>query len=233
MTETTQPTTTTRFTIGSKTTCSDGACGQLRRVVVEPVGRVLTHLVVEPRRERATGRLVPIGLVESVAGEIRLRCTLAEFETLEYAEETQFLQGASGTWGYDQEHLLSWPRYPLGPAAGMTVGTPGNGMVGLGMSTDISPQEIASDRVPPGEVEVRRGEQVHATDGDIGRVRGLVVDSEDDHVTHVLLDEGHLWGRKQVAIPIGAVQSVDHGVRLDLSKDEVRDLPAVDIVHQG
>ncbi len=45
----------------------------------------------------------------------------------------------------------------------------------------------------------------------------------------MLLDEGHLWGEKRVAIPLGAVSRVDDGVRLNLRKDEVRDLPAVDL----
>jgi hypothetical protein len=50
-------------------------------------------------------------------------------------------------------------------------------------------------------------------------------------VTHVLLDEGHLWGQKRVAIPIGAVKDVDDGVRLSLTMDEVRDLPPIDLDH--
>jgi hypothetical protein len=48
-------------------------------------------------------------------------------------------------------------------------------------------------------------------------------------VTHVLLDEGHLWGKKRVAVPFSAVTSVDNGVRLNLAKDQVRDLPAIDV----
>jgi hypothetical protein len=48
-------------------------------------------------------------------------------------------------------------------------------------------------------------------------------------MTHVLLDEGHLWGQKRVAIPISAVTGVEDGVRLSLTKHEVRDLPAVDL----
>ena len=38
------------------------------------------------------------------------------------------------------------------------------------------PQPVTYDTVPLDEVEVRRGEHVHATDGDIGRVQGLVID---------------------------------------------------------
>ena len=96
-------------------------------------------------------------------------------------------------------------------------------MGGAGMG----PQAVTFDRVPAGEVAVRRGEHVHAADGPIGRVRGLVIDPGDHHVTHVLLDEGHLWGKKEVAIPIGAVTGLSDGVRLSLSRDEVRDLPPV------
>jgi len=45
-------------------------------------------------------------------------------------------------------------------------------------------------------------------------------------VTHVLLREGHLWGRKEVAIPIDAVASLDDGVQLSFTKKQVEDLPA-------
>jgi hypothetical protein len=50
-------------------------------------------------------------------------------------------------------------------------------------------------------------------------------------VTHVLLQEGHLWGRKEVAIPIGAVASTVGGIRLTIAKQQVRDLPPVDVDH--
>jgi sporulation protein YlmC with PRC-barrel domain len=87
---------------------------------------------------------------------------------------------------------------------------------------------IIYDRLPVGEVAVRRGDEVHAKDGGIGRVQGLVMDPRDHHVSHFLLQEGHLWGRKEVAIPITDVESVDDGIRLKLTKDEVQHLPPVD-----
>jgi sporulation protein YlmC with PRC-barrel domain len=219
---------TAAFTIGSDVSCSDGVCGELKRVVVDPVARALTHLVVEPKHGRAAGRLVPIDLVDSSGTEIRLRCAMSEFNALEDAEETQFLPGASGEWGYGQGQMLSWPYYGLGMGG---MGTGGLGSLGMGNMPAAS-EAITYDRVPVGEVEVRRGEHVHATDGAIGRVQGLVVDPSDHHITHVLLDEGHLWGQKEVAIPISAVARVDDGVRLNLTTDEVRDLPPVDLEHR-
>lgn len=56
-----------------------------------------------------------------------------------------------------------------------------------------------------------------------------MVDLNDHHVTHVLLDEGHLWGEKRVAIPLAAIVNVDDGVQLTLTKDQVRDLPSIDL----
>ena len=47
----------------------------------------------------------------------------------------------------------------------------------------------------------------------------------------MLLQEGHLWGRKEVAIPISAVSGVDDGIQLNITKREVQDLPPVDIDH--
>jgi hypothetical protein len=50
-------------------------------------------------------------------------------------------------------------------------------------------------------------------------------------VTHVLLQEGHLRGRKEVAIPITAVAGTSGGIRLKIAKHEVQDLPPVHIDH--
>jgi sporulation protein YlmC with PRC-barrel domain len=209
---------TTQFTMGADAVCTDGICGEVSRVVVDPVARTVTHLVVEPRHRQGLGRLVPLDLVDATTGEIRLRCTLAQFEKLDFAEETQFLPGSGGYGGYDPTQAISWPYYGLGGGTGL------GGMGGV-------PQPITYDAVPLGEVAVRRGEHVHATDGEIGRVHGLVIDPGSHHVTHILLQEGHLWGRKEVAIPIAAVARVDVGIRLNITKQEVQDLPPVDIEH--
>jgi hypothetical protein len=104
----------------------------------------------------------------------------------------------------------------------------GAGIGGAGMGGGITPHAVTTDLIPAGEVQVRRGDHVHATDGAIGRVQGLEVDDRDHHVTHVLLQEGHLWGRKRVAIPIAAVTGVDDGIRLRLTRHEVEGLPCVE-----
>ena len=53
-----------------------------------------------------------------------------------------------------------------------------------------------------------------------------MVDAEH-RISHVVLERGHLWGRREVSIPIGAVEKVETDeVVLRLSKDEVGKLPA-------
>ena len=210
---------TTQFMIGVDAICSDGVCGEVSRVVVDPVAEAITHLVVEPKHRQGLGKLVPLDLVDATPDDVRIRCTTAEFDQLDSAEETQFLPGSSNYSGYGPGQALSWPYYGLGGGIGMV------GSSGLGGTI---PQTVIYETLPLGEVTVRRGEHVHATDGDIGQVQGLVINAHNHHVTHVLLQEGHLWGRKEVAIPIGAVTGVDDGIRLNITKQEVQDLPSVD-----
>lgn len=206
------------FVIGATATCTDGPCGTVSRVVVDPVAEAVTHLAVEPRHRRGPSRLVPLDLVTGGPQRVELSCSLAEFERLDPAEETHFVPDLGGYSAYGPGEVLTWPYYGLGGGMGM----------GTGVTAD-GPQIVTSDTVPPGEVSIRRGDRVYATDGPIGHVQGLVIEPRRHHVTHVLLQEGHLWGRKEVAIPIGKVADTDAGIRLTVSRHEIRDLPPVDI----
>ena len=47
----------------------------------------------------------------------------------------------------------------------------------------------------------------------------------------ILLKEGHLWGRKEVAIPVSAVASLDAGIRLNITRKQVEDLPPLGQSH--
>src|ERR1039458_7408942 len=208
---------TTKFEIRANPNCTDGPCGQVRCVVVDPVAQEVTHLVIEARHLEGLGRLVPLGLIDVTGNEVSLKCDLATFEKLKMAEEIQFMPGSVGYATYEPKDTLTLPYYGLG----LTAAT----------ARDKAAQSVTHDKLPPGEVAVHRGDRVHATDGEIGLVQGLVIERETHHVTHVLLQEGHLWGRKEVALPIGAVTGLGDGIQLNIGKSEVRDLPAIDVEH--
>jgi sporulation protein YlmC with PRC-barrel domain len=215
---------TERFQIGSAVLASDGVCGELTRVIIDPIAQALTDLVVAPKHHQALGRLVPVKLVESDGDPIRLRCNIAEFHALDDAEEIHFLPPSGNLFGYGSTAISAWPYYGLGPA-----GPIGGGIAADGIGLHASPTPAFSDRVPDGEIQVRRGDDVHASDGRIGSVQGLVIDATDHRVTHVLLQEGHLWGRKQVAIPIAAASRVEREIRTTLTKQQIHDLPPVEL----
>ena len=191
--------------------CSDAECGHLHRVIIEPSTRALTHLVIG--KDSHSARLVPVSVVENAGPEeIHLLCTIEEFARFEPAEATELLERpGSGAPIVDQGRAGT--VYPSAYSAART-------------------ETVTYDRIPAGEVQVTRGEPVHALDGDIGKVQGLVVDA-DNHVTHVLLAEGHLWGRKEVAIPIRAVADATLGVQLSLTREQVKNLPPVNVAWFG
>jgi sporulation protein YlmC with PRC-barrel domain len=188
----------TEFAMGATASCVDGPGGKVSRVIIDPATETVTHLVIEPKHRFGVGRLVPLDLVETAAGDIRLRCTVEEFGALEPAQEAELVDDVTGSLG-------------LG-----------------GLNTPPPVPVIIQDVVPLGEADVDRGEPVHALDGEIGRVQGFLVDPDNHRVTHVLLEEGHLWGRKKVSIPVSAVTGVENGIQLSLTKKQVEDLPAAD-----
>jgi sporulation protein YlmC with PRC-barrel domain len=216
----------TQFAIGAKASCSDGSCGEVRRLVIDPAADAVTHLVVQPGHRREGARLVPVDLVEATAGEVRLRCTRAEFDKLEHAEERDLVEGVGGGGGL------------LGDGLVYSASGEGYARVGTGPLIDVGPQPVSrkiivQDVVPRGETQLRPGDSVHAVDGQIGRVQGFLVDPGDHRVSHVLLQEGHIGGHKEVAIPLSAVTGVDDGIRLNITKEQVENLPPVDIDHHS
>ena len=200
--------------LGSAAVCSDGYRGQVQAVVLDPAAGTATHLVVEPEGRSGLARLVPLDLVDAVPGAARLRCTGAEFESLEAAEETL----AEFVPGYEAPVQLLPPGWR---GAG--------GLAADGGTIPRIPEKEIINVVPPGEVEEHRGGHVHATDGDIGQVRALRVDPASRQVTHVLIREGHLLARKDVAVPFSSVAGFDDdGIRLSITRQQVRELPPAD-----
>lgn len=236
-----------QFAIGAEVAGTDGVCGVLTRVVIDPLAKAVTHLVVEARHGDAGERLVPVDLVAGTDAGIQLRCRRDEFAKLESAREEEYLPGAAEDYGYATGQSWVMPYFPLlagsgmGMGMGMGLGMPGTALgAGMGLPPEMagvpgsaSGYARTEEKVPLGDVEVHRGDAVLATDGPIGRVEGLVVDPTDHHVTHILLQEGHLWGKKQVAIGIKSVISIQDGVRLSLSKADVEHLPPVNVGGRG
>jgi sporulation protein YlmC with PRC-barrel domain len=204
---------------GGAVHCADAPFGELADVVIDPTTRCVTHLVVRPHQRPDEARIVPVDLTTSEGPEtaIRLSATVAEVNRFDRLHETAYLRLG--------EFPLADPDWDVGV----------EDMLGLPYFQGIEAQPIEADphvmvgydRVPKGEVEIRRASAVTAADGaDLDRVEGFVVD-QAGHISHVVLERGHLWGRREVTIPIGAVGQVDNDVVvLRLTNGEVGALPS-------
>jgi hypothetical protein len=202
--------------IGNEALCSDGYRGEVRAVVIDPAARTVTHVVVEPDGRVGLARLVPLDLVDAASGQLRLRCTETEFKSLDAAEET----------------LAEFAVGQTVPVQLLAPGWRGTGEPAEDGSEILRiPEKETIDVVPEGEVEEHGGDHVHAADGDTGQVRAFQLDPDSGELTHLLLREGHAWGRRDVAIPFDAVTGFDGGISLSLTRKQIRELPAVDVEH--
>ena len=73
-----------RLKIGAQVDATDGHCGNLTRLIFDPIADALTHLIVEPGHDEERARLVPVDLVVTAGDDlIQLSCTKERFDQLD------------------------------------------------------------------------------------------------------------------------------------------------------
>jgi uncharacterized protein YrrD len=196
--------------VGVDVICGTEVCGRSKFLVINPVNDQVTHLVVAEKAFPHMEHLVPLDyILSSTATSTQLRCSAKELAGMEDFMPTDYLDPAAleAITSYDEPVLL-WPY-----------GVHGN------------PQELADEtHLPPGEVLIRRGSRVIATDGKIGKVDEFLINPLNDQISHIIMREGHLWGHKDVTIPVSQIERIADGVvHLKLDKHAVATLPGTPI----
>jgi hypothetical protein len=93
------------------------------------------------------------------------------------------------------------------------------------MKTEVIPVE--EEQIPPGELAVYRGARMEAMDGEAGVLGEFLVNPLTGHISHLILMGGHLWGKKEVTIPVSAIDRIEQDtVYLKLDKKAVEALPS-------
>jgi sporulation protein YlmC with PRC-barrel domain len=188
---------------------SETPCGHSTYVILNPLTENITHVVVKQKTSPHVERLVPIEQVEGCsAAQIRLRCTKEELADMQAFIETEFIRDEIPY--YYSEASLVWPMvYP-----------------------DMEPAMFVAEhrQIPLGELAVRRGTEVQARDGRVGRVDEFMVDPKTGYITHLVMREGHLWGEKDVTIPVSQIDRIEENtVHLNVHKKDIEALPAIPI----
>jgi hypothetical protein len=190
-------------------------------VVIDPNTRRLTHLVVQPHDRHDQARLIPIGharVDERSNIGVWLDCTIAELNEREPLHASQYVRlgerPAEPGSEIGIEDGFELPSY-------QSLGTSG---LGAGMGPlDTDPHVTLSyDRIPSGMVELRRESEVTSSDGhNLGHVVGFVV-GDQEQIAQVVLEHGHLWGKREIAIPSRSIDRIQSDeVLVTLCKHEV------------
>jgi sporulation protein YlmC with PRC-barrel domain len=201
--------------VNAQVKAADGsAYGRLSYVVLDPKTKRLTHLVVKADKAPHTERLVSIDQVmESTPRLIRVRHSLDELDHL-----PEFIQHQ-----YVREDL-PYSDVFSGEAALLTI----NPYTQVPRVPAYVP--ILVTQMPRGEIAVRRGAHVAAEDGPVGTVDDFLIDPKTDRITHLVLRHGHLWGQRDISLPVGEIAHIaENTVYLKLSKRQIEQLPAMPV----
>jgi sporulation protein YlmC with PRC-barrel domain len=205
--------------LNAQVECTDGVCGRAVYVLINPILDEVTHLVVR-EDSSLTEYIVPVDVVtQTIAGTILIRCSKAELEKMDPFVTTTVIEEKVPNRYYANGEGV----YRMGSYYYMPLVTPE-----IKVHVPVKQRQI-----PLGELAVRRGTRMKATDGYIGRVDEFVVNPENGHITHLVMREGHLWGQKDVIIPLSAIRDIDEDtVFLNLDKHQIESLPAFPL-HRG
>lgn len=187
----------------------DGRIGRSTYIIINPVSQEVTHVVVNDNSTDRTERLVPVKHIQdSDSDMIRLDCTGEQLLSMESFEEVEFMP-------------VSVPRYEAPAASSNAYAWPY-----ISAKKEAHFVEVVHRHIQPHEREIRRGAHVHVSNGRVGQVDELVVDKETLHITHLVLREGHLWGQKDVMIPVDEIRTITEDIiYLKLDKRNIGALP--------
>lgn len=197
------------ISINTKVSCSDGPYGQSICVILKPTTKEITHLVVSNESFPKTNYLVSLDhVIESTPDHILLNCSREDLSKMPPFDTVEFV--TSDLNGFIGGTYMMWPYYaPM--ASYMT---------------------LEKEHTPANELVMRRGARVKATDGDVGRVDEFLINPSNDHITHLVMREGHLWGQKDVTIPMNQIDRFEENTAyLKLNKEAIEKLPSIPVQH--
>lgn len=194
--------------IKASVTCQGEVCGKTICLIVNPCSNELTHVVVEDHEFPYQKRIVPVEMVKnSTPKSIQLSCNKQEFLQMENFIEHHYIPAEQtfGVFPVKQKIYIPYSMY----------------------SNDLA--DVTREHVPEGGIAFHPGTLIEATDGKVGQVDEFLVDPISEHITHLVMKEGHLWSKREIAIPASEIERVENDVvRLKISKAEIESLPSIE-----
>ena len=199
--------------------------GKIKRVVVDPKTKEMTHLVVQKGLLFTADKVIALDEVETATEDrVVLKEGREDPDKFPDFEETHYVAlNASGkSPNRESKDLgpLAW-YYPL--PGGAWWSTHMGAYPGYQPPPFVTRTEL---NIPEGTVPLEEGAKVVSSEGDhVGDVERVYAQEEEQRVTHVLISQG-LISKTRKLIPSMWVERVSEDeVRLSISKNFVEDLP--------
>ena len=202
--------------VNAEVECYDGYAGHCTHVIVNPISKRITHLVVKSARPPLREYMVPMDQVEGTNPRlISLKCSVDELEEMQRFILAEYLNTRVPDYERWRDGYLAWPM--VLPAAGYYEYS--NTLVA-----------VEHENIPAGELPVHRGAKVEATDGPVGQVDELLVDSASMRIMHLIMRERHVFMEREVAIPVSQIDHVEEDrIYLKLDRKGVEELPTIPV----
>ena len=98
------------------------------------------------------------------------------------------------------------------------------------MKEEIPYADVKRQNIPAGEAALQRSARVEATDGYVGQVDELLLDSNNTQVTHLVLLERHIFQKREITIPVSQIDHIEEGtIYLKLDRQSVEALPTTPV----
>ena len=215
--------------LNAKVQCSDGPCGEVTDVIVNPISLTVTHIVLKYKELPYNNptRLVPADMIANVTEErITLSCSVADVGEMKPFLVDHFVQESPTGKAY--EGAGSWSKaFTRGAGSAYAKG---GAYASQYVVNDTGYDSVRDANIPKGERSIHAGMEIKATDGKVGTLDELVLDGASGAITHIQMREGHLWGKKDIAIAVTDIDFVNaKTVYLKIDKAAVKALPAVKV----
>jgi sporulation protein YlmC with PRC-barrel domain len=198
--------------INAKVYCQNKLCGYAQGVLLNPTKDIVTHIVVKESINSHAERLVPIEMVDaSLPDNIHLKLDTAMLQSLPPLYDVEYVQ-------------TTVPHFE--ELSDMTFMKP----------VAVPEKKFIEEKIyhiPLNELPITRGTGVYSADGFfIGTVDEFLADPNGGHVTHLVLREGNIFGKKDVFIPVTEIETIkESDIHLKLDKKNMEQLPTIPARH--
>lgn len=191
------------FHIGAQVHCTDGHCGKLVKVVVDPTTQRVTDLIVEKGFLLKHDRVLPVSVVErATEKDIFLNIRSNELER----------------YGEYREYYIKEPSPDAASRSSRT-----DWEMGVPQVVPMIRRRVR-EGIATGKAVIERATDVDNLEKTIGHVDHILADRESGQITHLVMRRGLI--PEHVVVPMHLVERVDEdAIFTSVTQEELKELP--------